>query len=175
MARSVAWPGRLALVALATAGCAHLPSMQTVESVDLSRFAGEWYVVAHIPESRERDACGAVQTYQLDMDGTIAITYTFRECSLEGERKVYTARAFVRNRDTNASWSVQYHWPFRSEYLVVHLDEHYTEAIIGRSARDRVWVLSRTPAIPDERYQALVERVKELGYDVTELRRVPQG
>jgi len=46
--------------------------------------------------------------------------------------------------------------------------------VIARQARDFVWIMARTPTIPDEDYQRLVALVASLGYDSTQLRRVPQ-
>jgi hypothetical protein len=49
----------------------------------------------------------------------------------------------------------------------------YTETIIARSARDYVCILARTPTIVDERYRALVAKVKERGYDVGQVQKAP--
>jgi apolipoprotein D and lipocalin family protein len=65
-------------------------------------------------------------------------------------------------------------WPFKAEYLVIWLDADYRTTVIGRSARDYVWIMAREPAIPEERYQALVRFLTEVGYDVSRLERVPQ-
>jgi apolipoprotein D and lipocalin family protein len=46
--------------------------------------------------------------------------------------------------------------------------------VIGRSARDYVWVMARTPQIPEEEYQAILRRVGQLGYDLSRVQRVPQ-
>jgi apolipoprotein D and lipocalin family protein len=164
----------LALAAVAAAGCASTPKMPTVARVDLPRFMGDWYVLAHIPASLEKNAYQGVETYRLDPDGTIATTYTFRDGGFDGEEKRYTPRGFVRNRETNAEWGMRFIWPIKAEYLVVHLDEGYTETIIGRSKRDLVWIMARTPEVPQADYDRLVAKVAELGYDVSKLRKVPQ-
>lgn len=164
----------LATLALAAAGCASTPRMKTVERVDLPRFMGDWYVLAHIPASLEKDAYQGVESYRLDADGSIATTYTFRDGGFDGPAKRYTPRGFVRDRATNAEWGMRFIWPLQSEYLVVHLDEGYTETIIGRSKRDLVWIMARTPEVPAADYERLVRKVAELGYDVAKLRKVPQ-
>ena len=61
-------------------GCAtRKPTIPPVASVDLPRFMGDWYVIAHIPSSPERDAWNAVENYRLDDDGRIRTTFRFRE------------------------------------------------------------------------------------------------
>ena len=47
--------------------------------VDLSRFMGDWYVIAHIPTFIERNATDAVESYRMADDGTIETTFRFRE------------------------------------------------------------------------------------------------
>ena len=56
--------------------CAAMNStpMPTVAKVDLPRFMGPWHVIANIPTFIERDAYNAVESYQLDPDGSIATT-----------------------------------------------------------------------------------------------------
>jgi apolipoprotein D and lipocalin family protein len=63
--------------------------------------------------------------------------------------------------------------PFRLEYLVAWLDPDYTRTVIARSARDYVWIMARTPDVPEADYQRLVALVAGMGYDVSKLRRVP--
>ncbi|HEY6105565.1 MAG TPA: lipocalin family protein, partial [Anaeromyxobacteraceae bacterium] len=41
-------------------------------------------------------------------------------------------------------------------------------------ARDYVWVMARTPSLPDADRDRLLEIVKDLGYDPSRLRLVPQ-
>ena len=157
------------------AGCASggRPPIPTVPRVDLPRFMGDWYVIAHIPTFIERTACDAVESYALAPDGTIATTFTFRAGGPEGPAKRYTPTGFVRDRTTNATWGMQFIWPIKAEFLIASLDAGYTQTIIARNARDYVWIMARTPEIPAADYDRLVEQVRAWGYDVGKLRRVP--
>jgi apolipoprotein D and lipocalin family protein len=69
---------------------------------------------------------------------------------------------------------MQFIWPIKGDFRIVYLDEDYTQTIIGRQARDYVWVMTRTPSIPEEDFQALIQIVQELGYDTSKINRVPQ-
>ena len=80
---------------------------------------------------------------------------------------------FVSDESTS-KWGMRFIWPFKAEFLVSYLDTNYTETIIARTKRDYVWVMTRDPEISDERMAALTAEVEALGYDVSELRRVPQ-
>lgn len=161
------------LLVLLLAGCQSAPPMETVDHVDLDRFMGKWYVIAAIPTFIEDEAYNAVEEYRLDEDGTVDTVFRFRDGGFGGEEKRYNPRGFVRSED-NAEWGMRFIWPFKSEYLVIYLDEDYERTIIGRSKRDYVWIMAREPSIPEAEYQQLVEFIEERGYDSSELRRVPQ-
>lgn len=165
----------LVVTAVLLSSCSSHAPMPTVPRVDLERFMGDWYVIAHIPAGLEEDAYDAVESYRLEPDGTIATTYTFRNGGFDGPAEEYHPNGVVRDTATNAEWGMQFIWPFRSEYLIVYLDADYSQTIIGRSSRDYVWIMARTPQLPEAEYERLVARVAELGYDTAKLRRVPQG
>lgn len=154
--------------------CSTQPPLPTVAKVDLPRFMGPWYVIATIPTFLEKDAWNAVETYELAADGTIATTFNFRKGSFEGPLKTYHPRGFVRDTTTNATWGMQFLWPFKAEFLITHLDERYTWTVIGRTARDYVWIMARTPTMDEAQYQTLVAQLRTQGYPVERLRRVPQ-
>jgi apolipoprotein D and lipocalin family protein len=80
----------------------------------------------------------------------------------------------VRPGTGNAIWGMQFIWPIKAEYVVAWLDADYQHVIIGRSKRDYVWVMSRTPNVSDAQYRAFTEQVAALGYDTARLRRTPQ-
>lgn len=165
-----------ALLLLGLAGCAGAPRapLPTATGVDLGRFMGDWYVIAHIPTLIERDAYNAVETYARRPDGSIATTFTFRDGAFDGPGRAYHPTGFDRDPVNHATWAMEFVWPFKAEYLIADLDADYRETIIARSARDYVWIMARSPAIPAADYARLVARVAALGYDVGRLRRVPQ-
>ena len=165
----------LALVCVLTlAACASTPPIRTVERVDLERFMGDWYVIANIPTFIEEGAHNAIESYRLDEDGTIATTFTFRDGDFDGEPKRYNPRGFVRDDPSNAVWGMQFIWPFKAEYRIIYLSDDYARTIIGRSARDYVWIMARSPQIDDEEYQAMMALLTEVGYDVSQVQKVPQ-
>lgn len=156
-------------------GCAaSRPPMPVVKNVDLERFMGDWYVIASIPTSFEEGAHNAVESYRLDDDGTIATTFTFRAGSFDGERKRFEPRGFVGDDGSNAIWGMQFFWPVKADYRIVHLASDYSLTIVGRKKRDFVWIMARTPEIPDADYEAALGRARELGYDTSRIRKVPQ-
>jgi apolipoprotein D and lipocalin family protein len=171
VASLLALTGVVALFALNANG---KPTIPPVANVDLPRFMGDWYVIAHIPTFIEKDAYDAVESYALREDGKVQTTYRQRKGGFDAKLQTMRPVGTVRPDTGNAVWGMQFVWPIKAEYVIVYLDEGYTQTIIGRSARDYVWVMARTPTISEADYAAHVERLKTLGYDVSKLRRVPQ-
>ncbi|MDX1508453.1 MAG: lipocalin family protein [Woeseiaceae bacterium] len=161
-------------ISFLTACASEAPPMKTVDYVDLERFMGDWYVIANIPTFLEKGAHNAVENYALNEDGTIATTFTFREDSFDGEKKKFTPKGFVRDTETNALWGMRFIWPIKADYRIVYLNDDYTQTIIGRQKRDYVWIMARTPHIPDEDYDRLIQFVDDLGYDTSQIQKVPQ-
>ena len=148
--------------------CQGMPDkpIPTVAHVDLQRFMGDWYVIANIPTFIEAGAYNAVESYALLGPTTIKTTFKYNQDGFDGPLKVDT--------ESNAHWDMQFFWPFKSEYRIVFLDEDYQHTIIGRSKRDYLWIMSRSPDMNATTYQKLVQRAVELGYDETKIQPVPQ-
>ena len=169
----LAW---IPLIVASLAACATgRPTIPPVASVDLPRFMGDWYVIAHIPSRPERDAYDAVESYRLDADGRIRTTYTQRKGSFSAPVETMEPVGTVVEGTNNAVWGMQFVWPIKAEYVIVDLAPDYSRTIIGRSKRDYVWLMARAPQLPEPELQAAIARIKALGYDTSKLRMVPHA
>lgn len=166
----------LSSLLVALSGCQGMsqPPLATVDQVDLNRFMGDWYVIASIPTRFEVGAHNAVENYRLDADGSIPTTFSFRDGAFDGKAKTYTSRAFVTDTRTNATWGVQFIWPFRADYRIIELSADYQTVIIARQKRDYAWVMARSPTIEATEYDRLLARLGEVGYDTALVQKVPQ-
>jgi apolipoprotein D and lipocalin family protein len=162
-------------LSLILTGCAPAkPPLPLVEKVDLRRFMGDWYVIANIPTFIEKGAHNAIESYRLNPDGSIATTFTFRADGFQGPLKRYEPTGYVIDQKSNGVWGMQFVWPIKADYRITYLKPDYSQTVIGREARDFVWIMARTPQIPEADYKALLEFLAENGYDVNKLQKVPQ-
>lgn len=164
----------LASICALLSACSSLPPIKTVDQVNLNQFMGDWYVIACIPTFIEKDVHNGIESYALDSDGSIKTTFTFRKGSVNGELKSYHPTGFVVPNTGNAIWGMQFIWPIKAEYRIVHLDADYQTTIIARNARDYVWLMSRNPQLSDAQYNGFVAQIKGMGYDINKLVKIPQ-
>ena len=166
----------IAVGMLAACGGANVKDqIPPVAHVDVPKFMGDWYVIAQIPTRLEREAFDSVETYTLRDDGKVDTTFRYRDGGFDEKIKTLHPTGTVREGTGNAVWGMQFVWPIKAEYVIVYLDDDYQQTIVGRSKRDYVWLMARTPSIPDADYTAHIERIRGLGYDVDKIRRVPQS
>lgn len=144
-------------------------------AVDVPRFMGDWYVIAHIPSWPERNAYDALESYQQRTDGRIQTTFTYRKGGFDAPLKSMHPIGRVEQQGNGALWSMQFVWPIQAEYVIAWVDDTYTQTIVARSKRDYVWYMARTPHVSDADYQQAVQRIAALGYDISQLRKVPQS
>ncbi|WP_251359700.1 lipocalin family protein [Kangiella sp. TOML190] len=168
------WFLPLLLCSFLLSACSNLPPIRTEAQVDLNRFMGDWYVIANIPTFIEKGAHNAVESYQLDDEGNILTQFQFNQDGFNGKIKTYNPKGFVWDKTSNAVWGMQFIWPIEMEYRIVYLNQDYSQTIIGRSDRDYVWIMARTPQISEQTYRKLVSIVRDQGYDTSQLVKVPQ-
>ena len=163
-----------ALAVLAGCASAGSPTVPKAEQVDLPRFMGDWYVIANIPSFVERDAYAAVESYALRDDGRIQTTFRYRKGGFDKPVRTMRPVGTVVPGTGNAVWGMQFVWPIKAEYVIGWIAPDYSQTLIVRSDRDYAWLMARTPTISEADYHAGVERLREMGYDVSRVRRVPQ-
>ena len=166
---------RFLIFFLFLSGCAmQSKSLKLVDNVDINKFMGDWYVIAHIPAFIEKNAYNAVESYALNDDGSIATTFTFNKGDPYGPVKQYYPKGFVIEGTNNAEWGMQFIWPIKAQYKIVYLDDAYQNTIVARDALDYVWLMSRQKTLSPEEIAMFTEKIKAMGYNIDNLRMVPQ-
>ncbi|MGB7295416.1 MAG: lipocalin family protein [Candidatus Aminicenantales bacterium] len=148
--------------------------LQVVPRVDLDRYLGTWYEIATIPQRFQKDCVGVTATYTLREDGKIEVLNKCRKKTLDGELKQVKGKAWVVDKVTNAKLKVQFFWPFRGDYWIIELDPDYQYAVVGHPGRKYLWILSRSPQLDESLYQDLVQRIANVGYDPSLIKRTLQ-
>ena len=148
--------------------------IRSVQDLDLQRYAGLWYALAHYPNRFERDCYATTATYTLNPDGSVTVENLCRKGSLNGPEDGVTGRAVVTAPGQLKVGFVRVLPFIRGDYWVLDVTPDYHLAVVGEPARKYGWVLSRDPhpgaALMDHAEAVL----KRNGYDTTLLERVVQ-
>lgn len=166
-----AWCAALAACLAAMTGSQAMPA-EPLASIDLTRYSGRWYVIAHAPAFPTR-AVGAYFEYRARPDGRIAETFSAREGSFD-KAPVTTERTLQPDPQRAGRWSARRGWFGTDEERVLYVSADYRQAIEAGPERDEGWILAREPEIPEWTYAGLLARVAMQGYDASRFRRVPQ-
>ena len=142
--------------------------LQTAGRVELNRYIGKWYEIARYPNRFERDCERDVTAdYSILADGDIRV---LNSCvTAEGREKRAVGTARVVDKTTGAKLKVTFFWPFYGNYWVIQLGENYEYAVVGEPSRRYLWILSRSPLFPEERYQQVLSRLRTQGYEPSKL------
>ncbi|WP_293779651.1 lipocalin family protein [uncultured Oxalicibacterium sp.] len=159
--------------ALSLSACTTTATVPLADQVDIDRFMGKWYVIAHIPLWVDKESFNAIESYEREKDGKIATTFTFNEGSLQGPLKTYRPTGFVKEGHNNALWGMQFVWPIKAQYKISYIAPDYSTTIVARDKLDYVWIMARKPKIDEKEYQRLLTMIEGYGYDIKKLRVVP--
>ncbi len=153
----------------------------TVPSVDLDRYAGDWFEIARFENRFQQKCAGDVKaSYARRPDGRIDVTNSCR--TADGGTAVAKGVARVEDAATRSKLKVRFapallsFLPFVwGDYWIIGLDPEYRWAVVGSPDRRYLWILSRTPQMDQRLFDEALERARANGFDVSKLRRTKQG
>lgn len=170
----------MGLGSIAVAASKATSKPKTVQQVDLERYLGEWYEIAHLPMFFQRKcASNTTAKYSLDNNQNIVV---LNQCmTVAGDLISSTGIATATNKQ-NSKLKVSFlpkglRWvPFtKGDYWIIKLDENYQTALVGGPSHKYLWILSRSPQIDEAVYQEYVKAAQEQGYDTSKLIRNPHS
>ncbi len=166
----------LSLLLLGLGGCAQIPKGATpVTGFEVQRYLGTWYEIARLDHSFERGLTHVNAAYSLNPDGSVRVLN--RGYNPQTQRwKEATGRAvFVGARDVG-QLRVSFFGPFYGAYNIIALDTTgYGHALICSHNLSYLWILARTPTLPEATVAALKQQAALLGFDTAALILVPQA
>ena len=141
-------------------------SLEVVPHVELEKYLGKWYEIAHLPAKFQEGCDETTATYTLLKDGSISV---LNQSIKDGKMKQAKGKAKVVDKDSNARLKVTFFWPFYGDYWIIKLGNNYDYSVVGTPNRKYLWILSRTPQMDDKLYSQLIEYAKSKGFEVNKL------
>ncbi len=144
-------------------------TLQTVPYVDLTKYTGKWYEIASYPQRFQKGCHCTTAEYTLSDKGYVIVENRCNKDSTKGKVSYIKGKAFVDKNSGNAKLKVQFFWPFKGKYWIIDLADDYRFAVVSHPNKKYLWILSRTPQMTKTDYQAICNRLKEKGFDLSKL------
>lgn len=146
-----------------------------IATLDVPRYMGTWYEIAKYPNRFQKDCAGHTSaTYTLEPDKTVQVLNRCRRADGSLDTAVGSARQI--GAPSSAILKVRFAPRWLSflpmvwgDYWVIDLDPAYTLAAVSEPKREYLWILSRTPTVSKPAYEALLERLRGQGFDLSKL------
>ena len=150
-------------------GCLGMPQTVTpVNNFELDRYLGTWYEVARLDHSFERGLSQVSAEYRLKEGGGVqVINRGFNRKDQQWQEA--QGKAYFVQSPSQGYLKVSFFGPFYGSYVVFELDSNYQYAFVSGPDTDYLWLLSRTPTVPDDVMERFVALSKEKGFDTTKL------
>jgi apolipoprotein D and lipocalin family protein len=168
-ARKIIVSLQIASVAL-LAACTGLPHGTTaVTGFELDRYLGTWYEIARLDHRFERGLTNVTANYELRDDGGVQVVNRgFNPDSVTWEEA--TGKAYFIDAPDVGRLKVSFFGPFYGAYNIVELDhDAYQYSLVVGPDRSYLWILARSPDLPESVVRQLVDTARKLDFPVDEL------
>jgi apolipoprotein D and lipocalin family protein len=151
-------------------------ALRTIPSLDVARYMGTWFEIAKYPNWFQKKCTngGTRAEYTPMSDGRVQVTNRCRLASGKMDEAIGVARQV--GPATSAKLEVRFapSWlsflPFIwGNYWVIDLDDDYQLVAVSEPKKEYLWILSRTPKVDPVSYNALMNRLRQRGFDLEKL------
>ena len=148
-------------------------------SVDVARYMGTWHEVAKFPNWFQKNCVSSTQaTYSLQANGQLQV---LNRCKTEkGEWREALGAARQIGGPSSARLQVRFAPEWLSfiplvwgNYWIIELDPQYQWVVVSEPQREYLWILSRTPQLPEATLQQLRQQLTAAGFDLQRLELSP--
>ncbi|KRG42671.1 hypothetical protein ARC78_08205 [Stenotrophomonas pictorum JCM 9942] len=147
----------------------------SVPQLNLDRYIGQWHEIAHLPVSFQKKCVADITaSYRRHADGRISVLNRCRTADGDLIQAEGTARTVAGHPGRlqvrfAPEWLAWLPWVW-ADYWVIALDPDYQWAMIGEPDRKYLWILSRTPGMDADRFEALKSQAVAMGYELAPLK-----
>lgn len=139
-----------------------------VQNFNTQRYLGRWYEIARFDHRFESGLEKVTATYSLRNDGGLTVINR----GYNPQRDMWqqsTGVAYFTGNPNTAALKVSFFGPFYGGYNIIALDDEYRYALVCGPDRDYLWLLSRTPTLPAEVKQQMLDIASRQGFAVEQL------
>ena len=136
---------------------------------EINRYLGKWYEIARLDHSFERGLERVTADYALREDGGVSVIN--RGYSRQaGEWREAQGKAYFVNETDEGYLKVSFFGPFYGSYVIFELDKtDYQYAFVSGPDLSYLWLLARTPVLPQPIIDRFIIQSEALGFEVENL------
>lgn len=139
---------------------------QVVSEVDLNRYAGTWYDIAHSPNFFQRNCVRSKAEYAVTSPTSISVKNTcYKEkggiSDIEGTAKIVDPAE-------PAKLKVRFNFFARGDYWIIDLDSDYQWAVVSGPEKKSLFILSRQAPMAPEVLEKILTSLKQKGFRTEE-------
>ena len=161
--------------------CMAQSQVKSIPEFDVSRYMGTWYEISKLPNWFQRKCVQGTQArYKVLGPTQIEVNNKCTTASGEEIQAIGLARPNGSGRPAQLEVRFAPEWTawlpmVWGAYWVLDLDSDYQLAAVGDPSKSYLWILSRTPQVSAERYDAVLQRLNVMGFDITKLEKTRQN
>ena len=161
--------------------CMAQSQVKSIPEFDVSRYMGTWYEIAKLPNWFQRKCVQGTQArYKVLGPTQIEVNNKCTTASGEEIQAIGLARPNGSGRPAQLEVRFAPEWTawlpmVWGAYWVLDLDADYQLAAVGDPSKSYLWILSRTPQVSADRYDAVLQRLNVMGFEITKLEKTRQN
>jgi apolipoprotein D and lipocalin family protein len=161
--------------------CMAQSQVKSIPEFDVSRYMWTWYEIAKLPNWFQRKCVQGTQArYKVLGPTQIEVNNKCTTASGEEIQAIGLARPNGSGRPAQLEVRFAPEWTawlpmVWGAYWVLDLDADYQLAAVGDPSKSYLWILSRTPQVSADRYDAVLQRLNVMGFDITKLEKTRQN
>ena len=144
------------------------PEAEAATPFDIKKYLGRWYEIARVDYRFERRLINVTADYSANEDGSVKVTNRGYDPYKDKWHEA-VGKAIFKDADDEGKLLVTFFGPFYSGYNVIKLERNYNYALVFGRNHDYLWLLSRTPTMPEHIKKAFLEIAAEDGYNLSRL------
>ena len=140
-----------------------MPDPEVVSQVDLERYSGKWFEVAHSPNFFQKQCVSSTAEYQILAPGEVSV---YNVCfKADGSTTDISGKATVVDPNVPAKLKVRFSFFQKGDYWITELDPNYQWAVVSSPGKKYTFILSRTAQIDGDQLDQILKTLKSKGFN----------
>ncbi len=140
---------------------------EVVSTVDITRYVGSWYEIAHSPNFFQRGCEYSTAEYQIINAESISVHNVCHHS--DNTISDIEGTATIVDPAVPAKLKVRFNFFARGDYWITELDQNYQWAVVSGPGKKSLFILSRVAPMDKELLQQILTTLENKGFDTTDL------